>query len=185
MGTLKGFPNPPAMSSGGRSPPALDAIRGRRRALAFAVAALAAAAPARADKVPGVVMSSRTAESAPLVPAAIAEVTVFSDRARVRRRGRAPGKTGVELVRFPSLPGGVFLDSIRVAAAGGRVLRVEATPVQRERLSIEQAGKLLDALDAVNDRLAEMEDRRATDSWEVGFLHGLSPALPVSEEKRE
>jgi hypothetical protein len=157
----------------------------RSSRLAFAVAVLAAAAPARADKVPSVVLSPRTAESAPLVGADVAEVTVFSDRARVRRRGRAPGKTGVELVRFPSLPGAVYLDTIRVGASGGRVLRVEATPVQRERLSIEQAGKLLDALDAVGDRLAELDDRRATDDWEVGFLRALRPAPPVSEEKRE
>ena len=143
------------------------------------------AGQARADKVPGVVLSPRTAESAPLVEAHIAEVTVFSDRARIRRRGRAPGKAGVELVRFPGLPGAVQLDTIRVSANGGRVLRVEATPVQRERLSIEQAGKLLDALDAVGNRLAEIDDRRAGDDWEVGFLRALSPAPPVSEEKRE
>src|SRR5580765_962230 len=93
----------------------------------------------RTDRVPGVVMSPRTAESAPLVEARIAEVTVFSDRARVRRRGRATGKGGVELVRFPSLPGAVYLDTVRVSANGGRVLRVEATPVQRERLSIAEA----------------------------------------------
>ena len=130
-------------------------------------------------------LSPQTAESAPLVESHIAEVTVFSDRARIRRRGRAPGKAGVELVRFPSLPGAVQLDTIRVSATGGRVLRVEATPVQRERLSIEQAGKLLDTLDAVSDRLAEMDDRRAGDDWEIGFLRALSPAPPVSEEKRE
>ncbi len=157
----------------------------RRRLLAIVVAALAVAGQARADKVPGVVLSPQTAESAPLVESRIAEVTVFSDRARIRRRGRAPGKAGVELVRFPSLPGAVQLDTIRVSASGGRVLRVEATPVQRERLSIEQAGKLLDALDAVSDRLAEMDDRRVGDDWEVGFLRALSPAPPVSEEKRE
>ena len=62
-------------------------------------------AQTRGDKVPGVVLSPQTAESAPLVEARIAEVTVFSDRARVRRRGRATGKAGIELVRFPSLPG--------------------------------------------------------------------------------
>ena len=93
---------------------------------------------------------------------------MFSDRARVRRRGRAPGKAGIELVRFPSLPGAVTWTPIRVSATGGRVLRVEATPVQRERLSIAQAAKLLDALDAVDDRLVEMDDRRAGDDWEVG-----------------
>jgi hypothetical protein len=123
-------------------------LSARRRPLAIVVAALAVAGQAHADKAPAVVLSPQTAASAPVVDANIAEVTVFSDRARIRRRGRAPGKAGVELVRFPGLPGAVQLDTIRVSANGGRVLRVEATPVQRERLSIEQAGKLLDALDA-------------------------------------
>jgi hypothetical protein len=186
MGTLRGFPNPPAMSSGRQSPPTLHArLKPRRHPLAIVVAALAVGGQAHADKVPGIVLSPKAAESAPLVETHIAEVTVFSDRARIRRRGRAPGKAGVELVRFPSLPGAVQLDTIRVSANGGRVLRVEATPVQRERLSIEQAGKLLDALDAVGDRLADIDDRRASDDWEVSFLRALSPAPPVSEEKRE
>jgi len=161
----------------------------RRRAVGLAAAALLAAQPAagqtRGEKVPGVVISPRTAETAALVDARIAEVTVFSDRARVRRRGRATGKAGIEVVRFPGLPGAVFLDTVRVSATGARVLRVEATPVERERTSIAQAAKLLDALDAVNDRLAEMDDRRAADDWEVGFLRALSPAPPVAEEKRE
>ena len=163
----------------------------RRRSFAIVAAASAVvgaqpAAPlAAAEKVPAVVLSPKTAESAPVIEAPIAEVTVFSDRARVRRRGHATGKAGIEIVHFPSLPGAVFLDTVRVSTTGGRVLRVEATPVQRERLSIAQAAKLLDELDAANDRLTEMDDRRATDDWEVGFLRALSPAPPVPEDKRE
>jgi len=166
-------------------------LTSRRRSFAIVVAASVVVgaqpvAPAvAAEKVPAVVLSPKTAESAPVIEAPIAEVTVFSDRARVRRRGRAPGKAGVEIIHFPSLPGAVFLDTVRVSTTGGRVLRVEATPVQRERLSIAQAAKLLDELDAANDRLTAMDDRRATDDWEVGFLRALSPAPPVPEEKRE
>jgi hypothetical protein len=169
-------------------------LSGHRRPLALlavASAAIAAqrVAPAagepRADRVPDVVMSPRTTESAAMIEARIAEVTVFSDRARVRRRGRATGKAGIEVVRFPSLPGAVFLDTVRVSVTGGRVLRVEATPVERERTSIAQAAKLLDALDAVDDRLVEIEDRAAVEDWEVGFLRALRPAAPVAEDKRE
>jgi hypothetical protein len=144
-----------------------------------------AAGQTRGEKVPGVVMSPRTAESAALVDAPVAEVTVFSDRARVRRRGRAAGKAGVEVVRFPSLPGAVFLDTVRVAANGARVLRVEATPVERERTTIAQAARLFDEMDAVNDKLLELDDRREGDDWEVGLLRALRPAPPVPEDKRE
>ena len=111
-----------------------------------------------AASVPEVVLSAATV-AAP-VDAAIAEVTVFSDRARVRRRGKlaATRGAGPTIVQFADLPGAVFIDTIRVAAEGARVLRVEATPVERERLSIEQARKWLDELDVVNDALTELGD---------------------------
>jgi hypothetical protein len=148
--------------------------------------ALGAAAAAAAEKVPDIVLGPETAQAAPAVDARIAEVTVFSDRARVRRRGHAPIKgSGAAVVRFPVLPGAVFLDTVRVSASAGRVLRVEATPIERERLSMAEAAKLLDALDAVDDRIAALDDRRGGDSWEIALLQKLSPALPVPEDKRE
>jgi hypothetical protein len=161
----------------------------RPRVLAVAaVGWLAAGASdrARAASVPDVVLSPTAAEAAASVDAPIAEITVFSDRARVRRRGRlAAGKAGVAIVRLPDLPGAALLDTVRVAAEGARVLRVEATPVERERLSIEQAVKLLDELDKVDDALAEVEDRAAADERELTWIGSLRPALPVPEEKRE
>ncbi|HMF42621.1 MAG TPA: DUF4139 domain-containing protein [Polyangia bacterium] len=161
-------------------------------ALALA-AALAALSPppsinqAPPGRVPGVVWTAAGAASAPLVETRIAEVTVFGDRARVRRRGRAPSPSGggISMVRFPSLPGAVLVDTIRVSAAGGRVLRVEATAAERERSTLAQAHRLLDQLDGVADRLLALDDRRATDEWEVGLLRGLAPAPLVPEEKRE
>jgi hypothetical protein len=152
--------------------------------LAVLVFASAAPAPAATPKVPDIVLGPDTANAAK-VDAPIAEVTVYSDRARVRRRGRATIKGATSVIRLPDLPGGVFIDTIRVAATGGRVLRVEATPIERERLEIEQAGKLLDELDAVNDRLDQLADRVGVDEWEVGAVTRFSPASPVSEEKRE
>jgi hypothetical protein len=144
-------------------------------------------APARAATVPDVVLSTASAEGAPAIEAPVAEVTVFSDRARVRRRGRLPAgrAAGVATVRLPDLPGATFLDTVRVAADGARVLRVEATPVERERLSIEQAVKLLDELDGIDDALAELADREELEQWEVDWLGALRPAPPVPEEKRQ
>jgi len=149
-------------------------------------AALIAAAVV-ADKVPDVVLGPDTAQTAPAIDARIAEVTVFSDRARVRRRGRAQvkGGGGIGIVRFPVLPGAVFLDTVRVSSSAARVVRVEATPVERERLSMAEAAKLLDALDAIDDRIAAVDDKRSGDGWEIDLLRGLSPARPVPEDKRE
>ncbi len=154
---------------------------------------------ARAEKVPEIVLGPNAGDAALIVEARIAEVTVFSDRARVRRRGRAAMKTGgigatgpdsaagagIHVVRFPDLPGAVFLDTVRVATTGARVLRVEAKPVERERLSIAQASKLLTDLDTVNDRIVELDDRCRTDEWEVALLGRLTPAPGVPEDKRE
>ena len=140
-------------------------------------------AAARVEKVPDVTVGPGSADAAERVDAGIADVTVFSDRARVRRRGRAPG--GARLVRFPDLPGATFIDTIRVATSAGRIIRVEATPVERERLSIADAAKLLDQLDAANDQIAAFEDRARLDQWEVDLLTRLAPAAPVPEEKRE
>jgi hypothetical protein len=161
-----------------------------RTALALAIA-LAPGPWARAQGgVPDVAVGARAIDEAPRVEAPIAEVTVFSDRARVRRRGRAKitsEKSGpvLQLVRLPDLPGAVFLDTVRVAAVGARVLRVEAAVSERERVAIERASKLLDELDAVSDRLAEADDRRALDDWELGLLGRLIPEPPVRESERE
>ena len=152
--------------------------------LAVLLFASAGAAPAATPKVPDIVLGPDVADASK-VDAPIAEVTVYSDRARVRRRGRATIKGSASVVRLPDLPGGVFIDTIRVAATGVRVLRVEATPIERERLEIEQASKLLDDLDAVNDRLDQLADRVGVDEWELGAVTRFSPTPPVSEEKRE
>ena len=145
-----------------------------------------AVASGAAEKFPDVVLGPETALAAPAIEAPIADVTVFSDRARVRRRGRAPAKGGgVTVVRFPVLPGGVFVDTVRVSASAGRVLRAESTPIERERLAIAEAAKLLDALDAVDDRIGALDDKRTSDGWEIDLLQRLRPAPPVPEDKRE
>jgi hypothetical protein len=157
-------------------------------AFALAVAAATQAPAARAaggPPVPEVVVDVEAIDAAPRVEAPIVEVTVYSDRARVRRRGRAALKPGARVVRFPDLPGATFLDTVRLSASGARVLRVVAAPVERERLAIDQAKKLLDELDAVDDLLAEIDDRSARDDWMASITSRLTPAAPVPEDKRE
>jgi hypothetical protein len=136
-------------------------------------------------QTPNIVVGPSEVEAAPHVDARIEEVTVFSDRARVRRRGRASLEPGATLVRLPDLPGATFLDTIHVSATGARVLRVETTPIEHERMEIGQVVKLLDALDAAGDRAAELADRAALDRLEIDLLTRLAPEPQVSEEKRE
>lgn len=165
---------------------------GRRVVMALVAGATWLKAPvdtgARAadrSSVPDVVVDESAARDAPRIEAPIVEVTVFSDRARIRRRGRAPAKAGARVVRLPDLPGATLLDSVRLSATDARVLRVVVAPIARERLEIEQAKKLLDELDSVDDAFAELNDRAARDEWLLATITRLSPAPPVPEEKRE
>src|SRR5262245_19987642 len=121
--------------------------------LALLTACIVAAGPPAhsASKVPEVVVGPAALEAARPLDAPIAEVTVYSDRARVRRRGSVTLEPGVAVVRLPELPGATLTDTIRLSAGGARVLRVEAAPIERERFAIDQARKLLDELDAVGD----------------------------------
>jgi hypothetical protein len=145
----------------------------------------ALAAEPKSLRPPNVVLGPSELEAAPRIEAPIQEVTVFSDRARVRRRGRVALKSGATVLRLPDLPGATFLDAIHVSATGARVMRVEATPVEHDRLEIGQAVKLLDELDAANDRAAELTDRAALEQWEIDLLTRLAPEPQVPEEKRE
>lgn len=147
--------------------------------------ARATAAEPRPIKPPNVVLGPSELEAAPRLDAPIEEVTVFSDRACVRRRGRVALRAGATVLRLPDLPGAAFLDAIHVSATGARVIRVEATPVEHDRLEIGEAVKLLDALDAANDRAAELADRAALEQWEIDLLTRLAPEPQVPEEKRE
>ncbi len=147
--------------------------------------ARASAAEPRSLKPPNVVMGPAEVEAAPQVDAPITEVTVFSDRARVHRRGRLSLKSGAAVVRLPDLPGATFADTIHVGATGAHVVRVETRAVEHDRLEIGQAVKLLDALDAANDRATELADRAALEQWEISLLTRLAPEPQVSEEKRE
>lgn len=134
--------------------------------------------------IPNVVAGPDLARDATAIEAPIAAVTVYSDRARVVREGRAPPGSGVVAVRFPDLPGALQLDSLRLTATGGKVLRVEATPVERSRRSIDQVDALLDALEANVDTYARLDARRQVYRLEAQVLAGLDPAPLPSLEAR-
>jgi len=112
---------------------------------------MTAGTDAHASSVPDVTFTAQAADEAPQVEARIDEVTVFSDRARVRKRGQVTLKAGISLVRLPELPGAVMLDTIRLAAQGAKVLRVEALPKTRQRQGIDQAINLIEELEKVDE----------------------------------
>lgn len=111
-------------------------------------------------------------------------VTVYSDRARVRRKAEVALGAGVHALRLPNLPGATRLDTIRVAASGARVVRVEAAPVEEEQVSIEAVREALRALEVVTDRLLTLDGQLRAYTEELSFLAELAPKAPVAEEHR-
>jgi hypothetical protein len=136
-------------------------------------------------EVPPLAVGPELKEEAPFLDARIDEVTVYSDRARIRRRARAEAKAGVSGYRLPDLPGGVLLETVRVYAGGARVIRVEASPVEREVVSIDQVKGLLDLLEKVTDRMAELEHQLAIERRELERIGSVHPAAPVEEKDRD
>ena len=137
-----------------------------------------------AAAVPDVTAGPGLADQATVVEAPVVDVTVFSDRARVRRRANVDLKAGIHSLRLPDLPGAVMMNTVRVECKGARVLRVETMPVERERFSIEQVEELIDRLEKLTDQIAVLDREVGITSQELSFLQGVSPKAPVDESKR-
>ena len=137
-----------------------------------------------APHVPAVTAGPDLVEGAKVVDAPISEVTVFSDRARVRRKAAIDLAAGAQTLRLPDLPGVVMMDSVRVACVGGQVLRVEAVPVARERFTIAQVEGLIDRLELLTDLYASLLAKRDVGELELSMLSAISPRAPVAEQER-
>ena len=135
--------------------------------------------------VPEVTIGPDFAETARPVDAAIQEVTVFSDRARVHRRAEVVLPAGVHGLRLPDLPGAALLPTVRLEARGGTVIRLEVTPLQRERLTLEDANALVTRLEALFDQTAKVDAETAVLGAQLQALQGIRPAGPVPENQRE
>ncbi len=134
--------------------------------------------------VPDAVAGPDLAEQAIVTPAPISTVTVFSDRARVTRKGRVSLAKGIHALRLPDIPGGVMMDTVRVGTKGGTLLRVEVTPVERERITIEEVDALIARLEEIQHQIALLDAEAAVLSSELSWLSSLSPKPAVPEGKR-
>src|SRR5438270_545125 len=79
------------------------------------------------------------------VKAAVSQVTIFSDRARIQRTAEVEvqGRTKAEL---PLLPDTVFPDSIRLEATGAEVQKLDIEHVQPDEFPVTEARELLTKL---------------------------------------
>ena len=125
-----------------------------------------------------------TAERAAPVALPVRDVVVFSDRARVTRRGPVHFQGGVQVLRAPDLPGATIPGTIRVTATGSTVVRVETRPVDRERTGIEQVDAWIAAFEALEDRGAVLNGKLTAVRGELSLLQGLQPTPPLPEKDR-
>jgi hypothetical protein len=132
--------------------------------------------------VPPASSGPETAERAVPVALPVRDVVVFSDRARVTRRGPVRFAGGVQVLRTPDLPGAILPGSLRVTAAGNNVVRIEMRPVEREQVGLEQVDAWIAALEAVQDKLAVAQGELTAVRGELALLQSMLPA-PLPPEK--
>src|SRR3954465_8771921 len=111
------------------------------------------------------------------VKAAVTQVTVFGDRARVVRAAEVDvaGRTRVEL---PLLPDSVDSGSIRVEAEGAEVQKVDIQHVQPDEFPVGEARELLNKLDDIDDKLRKLGDDRNELQQHLNALRKITPAAP-------
>lgn len=116
------------------------------------------------------------------IQAGITDIMVFSDRARVTRRGKIELGFGEHILVVEGLPSTLEEDSVRAGGAGANVrivdVEVKAQFVQRtpepDYTQIEQE---LDTLAAQEDRLT---DELAIEEAKLQFLHSLRDSSSVN-----
>lgn len=105
----------------------------------------------------------------------IARVTVFSDRARVERRGELKLGKGEQRLRLPSLPASLDPDSVRLEARGAAVRSVEVRRARRGELPKDEAKRLLRDLETAGDEGRALLDRKRVLDEQLALLQGLRP----------
>jgi hypothetical protein len=131
-----------------------------------------------------VAVGPEVAITATPVVAAIDHVTVYSDRARIRRVGQITVPSGATAVRLPDLPGGVLLHTVRLRCDGAEVARVETSPIQLERITIDQVDDLLVKLEALVDRISLIDARIGVLDQSMALVRSLRPKPAVAETER-
>ncbi|HEY3447376.1 MAG TPA: DUF4139 domain-containing protein [Myxococcales bacterium] len=128
-----------------------------------------------------------TAPTAPFASPGVAqlpmqEVTVFSDRARVTRQGEVTVGTGAQ--RIALLPPTLDVESVRLAAEGAQVKRVEVRRAGLEEFPRSEAEQLIKELEAAADAVQALEERKVGLQRERSLLQGLRPtAAPQPDPK--
>ncbi len=152
---------------------------GSRTLLALVGLSLVAAAPPTAQLGPDERRDTKPIE------APIDEVIVFSNRARVVRRARIELQEGAQVFRFEPLPAGLLEDSVRVSAAGARVMRAEIGIRSTESFAVPSVAEQLETLERLRDERSALADRSEQERRELDLIRTLQPTPFVEEAQRD
>ena len=112
-----------------------------------------------------------------VVSAPVTTVTVYSDQARVTRTATL-SLSGTERIELPLLGDRISPDSLRVEAEGADVRRVDITHVDAGDFPMDEARKLLEAIEQVDDKIARAQAQRDAPKALLDAVQALSPSLP-------
>jgi uncharacterized protein (TIGR02231 family) len=106
----------------------------------------------------------------------IVEVTVFPDRARVTRRGKATLEAGVQKVEFPNLPMSIDPDSVRAAGRGTQaaLLGVDTRMTYFTETPAAAVAELEKQLEALGDKDKTLADQNAAADVQASFMKKLA-----------
>jgi hypothetical protein len=114
----------------------------------------------------------------------IREVTVYSDRARVQRKGTAKVPAGESRVRLPLLPPTLDSGSVRLLASGARVRLVEVKRADLDEFPRTEAEALLKKLESLHDQKTALGDQIESLASERQLLEEIRPtASPLPDPK--
>lgn len=128
-------------------------------------------------------LSLLAAAATTAVDAPIAEVTVFSDRARVTRVASFE-LTATERIELPALPDTADPSTVRVDAAGAEVLAVDLARLELDELPLEQAREALAGLEGAEERLAAARGERAAHASALAAMARLAPTPAQGDPSR-
>jgi hypothetical protein len=118
--------------------------------------------------------------AAAAVQAPISQVTVYSDRARVVRTALVDLE-GRETLELPLLDESVDASTIQLEAQGAQVLRVDIAHVDEQDFPRDEARELLSQIEALDDRIAQVNADRAARKAQLDRLSRLSPTLKLDD----
>lgn len=109
----------------------------------------------------------------------ITDVTVFSDRARVTRSGSLP-VSGRQRLDLAVLGNTADTASVNVEVTGAELETVELLPLDEEQLPVDEAKKLLQALEENGDAQAKLGSERGALQAQIAQLQTLQPSVPTN-----